>query len=837
MASARRSKVSPKKKGGGSAAKKEKPNSGFRRNQAGPPETEPGGSGANSELFLLTGLALTVAGIFSLPNFHLLLAADGLAARLLVHPSLLALGFATLVFAFRRSPGGEEAVAMPRWQAYPWFAFFFGLCFFWRFYHPLEPSAPFWFDNQVVTGDIAAIVDAHQNHLLFPWGQREAFFPYLTAGLWELLPSAGGVWIIRFSCTVIDLIAIWGLYLLGSTLRGRRLGLILMAFWAVSLPMTIWNYFGMGQNTAALAAIWVMVFFFRLIQKPTLARFLYWGAAVAFGAYCYVPFRPWTPSVISLVLLWVFFSGKEKPKGFWPLLLAGGWWLSWAILFFYKNNYLPVSNPLVAILAKSWFLGLVAASLLTAYVKTYPQTKGHEANRRLFGWATGAFLTAILMAPVYLHPSYSEHTTQSSVFMGGEGPLPLSGALKGIFHNIYFFFSVMFGQPTDDVSRYPLPGQSYFESFPELGMVIGLAYFIARPSWRLAAVLLMALVGMTSLVFSNHPHTGRVESAVPPLLLIGAWGFDAFLNFFRKESKSLTKRLVLAVLLAALWAWDAQKTFEGIRTWMAFKSNDAKIGEQLDKDWEKYRVIISVHYPEFATPALTVLCDQKEAYTLNDPNPIYLEPGQKGKDIVFLMYGSTRFDKPIEDRVRAEFPQAQWSVIECPNPDIPRFMLRAVIPMDALAETKGKLFYIERVPKEYWRRRFYWKDYGVGRGMVWWDDRVPSWKTDFPPGTNEFMSVRVDGQVNLPLDGDYVFTLPPTIDVNVLSIDGKTIAALRPQEALPETIRKIYLKRGLHQVSYVSTFRRLLKLTEIKVTPPGGGAGWLLGQPPLDSQP
>ena len=787
---------------------------------------------------LLVGLVLSVAGLFSFSNFHILLPPEGLLSRLLVHPSLLIIGFGCLVYAYRNLPELNQPDEMPRWQAYPLFALLFGLCFFGRFYDPQEPSAHFWFDNQVVTGDIANIVDAHQHYLLFPFGQREAFFPYLSAALWEIFPQAGGVWLIRLSCTVIDLIAIWGIYLLGSTLQGRRLGLILMAFWSVSLPMTIWNYFGMGQNTAALAAILSLLFFFRLIQKPTVARFIYWGAALGFGGYCYVPFRPWPPSMITIVLLWLLFGSKEKLKGTAQWFLAAGLWMSWAFLFFFKNSYLPEKNALVLLLTGPLFSGLLAVLLLGAFIHILLKDREKEINRRLLGWATGVATTAVLMAPLYLHPSYAQHTTQSSVFVNDAGPLPLSGALKGISHNIYFFFSVMFGQPTEDVGYYPLPRRSYFEAFPELGMALGLAYFTARPSWKRAVVILMSLVGMTSLVFSNHPHTGRVESAVPPLLLLGAWGFIAFWDYFQRESRSKFLSMAVLISLLGLWGWDSQKNFLATRDWMTNMSSDNVIGHQIVKDWKQYRIIISTHYPDFATPSLTVLCDQKEAYVLNDPNPIYLEQGEKGKDIVFYMYGSARYDQALETRVRNEFPQAQWSVIESPNPDIHRFMLRAVISMDSLAETPGKLFYIQRVPHESWRRCFYWKDYGVGRGIVWWDERIGQLKAPFPPGTNEFMSARATSEISVPVDGDYIFSIKPTVDVIGLSIDGKKVITIKsPQGSSVEIKEKIYLKAGIHQVTYVTTFRRLTNFADILVTPPGNGKEWILGQPALDSHP
>jgi hypothetical protein len=284
-------------------------------------------------------------------------------------------------------------------------------------------------------------------------------------------------------------------------------------------------------------------------------------------------------------------------------------------------------------------------------------------------------------------------------------------------------------------------------------------------------------------------------------------------------------------LLLGLWAWDARASFVDIRDWMAFKSTDALVSAQLDKDWNQYRVIIAEHYPEFATPALTVLCDQKEAYVLNDPNPIYLEPGQKEKDIAFYMYGSKPYKTDLEARVRQDFPQAQWSVIKCTRPDLPRFLLRAIIPIDSLSETPGKLFYIQRVPREYWRRRFYWKDYGVARGIVWWDEKVPMLKAPFPPGMNEFITARANGEITVPVAGKYEFSTTPTSDIIVLMIDGKTVLSIKPP--LFGTLRTsgdINLEAGVHQVTYLTTFRGLTNFRDITVKPPGGGKEFVLGE-------
>src|SRR5260221_8032434 len=258
-------------------------------------------------------------------------------------------------------------------------------------------------------------------------------------------------------------------------------------------------------------------------------------------------------------------------------------------------------------------------------------------------------------------------------------------------------------------------------------MVVGLAYFLARPSWRKTVVLLMAFVGMIPFVLSRGPHTGRVVGAVAPLLLLGGWGLNYFWELFNREMRGRVVQTVVFILVLGFGVCDAKWSFDLCRKWMNFRSNDNTIGQQVDKDWKQYRVIIAQHLPNFVSEAFTVLCDQKEAYLLNDSSPIYLEPGEKGKDIVLLVYGD---DHALEEKVKREFPKAQWSFI--PNPNGPQFMARILIPLDSLAERPGKILYVQRVSHDYWRRRFFCKEYGVARGLVFRDERVSSLTAPLP---------------------------------------------------------------------------------------------------------
>lgn len=778
-------------------------------------------------VWLLAFFAMVVAGLLSLPNYHSNLETNGFPAQLLTHPSLLFIGFAGLILLFRILPENIHEPELPRWQAYPWFAFLFGACAFSRFYHPEEPSAYFWYDNLIVIGDIRNIIDFGRNHLFFPFGSREPFFPYLTASLWRLFPSAPGVWIMRLSTSLMELGSSWGLYLLGRTVGGRRMGLILMSLWAFSMAMCVWTYLDMGTTSTVLACIWALVFFFRVLQKPTFTRFLYLGGALGFGAYCYAPFRPWAPTLITLLLAWILYRWSRGLKGWGPWGLALGTWVSWTFLFLYKNHFVPTGNFLVSAVTHPVFLGLLVLALGAFYVKTLFLRKTGESNEKILGWASSVFITALLMAPLLLHPLYSAHIADTSAFRDG-GKATSWEMVKTLWDHVEFFLGAMFYTTTHDVSAYPVPYHSYFECTTELGLVLGLAYFIARPSWKMAFVFLMILVGMVPFVLSYLPHTGRVVGAVAPLLLLAGWGLDHLWRLVKHCIKDLKIRWALFLLVFAFWAWDSHWSFILCRNWMAFRSNDATINHQMDKDWRNYRVLIAQQLPGFVDEAFTVLCDQKEIWLLNDPNPIYLEAGEKGKDIVLLVHAE---DKGMEERIRKEYPLAQWTDVG--NPNGPHFMDRILIPFDSLQEAPGKILYIQRIPPGYWKRRFYAKEYGLCRGMILWDERVPQLDSPIPPTLNVWETGKAEGEINLPVAGEYTFKADRSIETTVLFIDGKKIIDLRPPDGQALSGEKrIYLSLGIHQIIYEKTFLGMSNFTGVRIFSPEGGRDWVLGQNP-----
>ena len=800
--------------------------SGFAGNPPGP-------KGAG--LLLVGALALVAAGIFSLPNYHILLSAGGALSRWLVHPSLLLVGFLSLVWLFRELP---DAPRQPegfsgKWVAV-WMALFSGLCFFSRFYHPEDPPSYVWDEHLIITGDIRNIIDFGYHPLIMANSSRPPFFPYLTALFWLIFPQASGMWIIRFTTVIIELANLWSLYALGTIVRGRRMGLILASLWALSQPGTFWSYCGYGMPILILGCVWIFICSYRLIEKPSMPRYIQLALVLAFGGYIGPYLRPFAPAVITLVLFWIFLKSKERLRGglYWVLTL--GLWVFWVFLFLFKNDAMPSAlgqslgaNPLF------WY-GTIAG-LTALYVKAFFETQKPGIRQEIVKWATLSGLTSLLMAPLLLDPIYSTQASAQSMLREKGISLFSLAAIQQVWLKILFFFQVTFLNVSGDVGIYPLPGHSFFESFAEFSMVVGLAYFIARPTLSKGYVIVIVLVGIAPFLATRFSHTGRLFGAIAPLLLMGGWGLDAYWDSFSREVKNHSARWLLFLLMLGFWAWNGDKAFGLCREWLARKtSNIACIDAQVQKDWKQYRVVVALHPSDFGGPTFSMLCDQKDVWLLTDPQPIYLEAGQTEKDIVLLVSG---VDKTTQERVRKDFPSAQWQDVA--NLNGPRFMERILIPFDSLQERPGKMFYIQHVPANYWRRRFYWADYtyGLARGIVGWDDQVPSLNAPMPPGMNEHATVLVEGELTVPADGKYTLTLAPTVDRVLLKVDGKTIFDLKPgtDQALLGKDR-IHLTSGTHRVSYATTFRRVLSFPDIHVAPADGGNEWLLGKSALDSQ-
>lgn len=778
---------------------------------------------------LIGAWVLVLAGLLALPGYNLLLRPDNPFVKnvilpinngnLFAHlpgPLLIVAGFAALILLFRLVPPVPEGASdIPVLPARLAFWFFMALGAYLRLENPHDPVGFFWDDHYTITSDIRHVIDFHQNYFLFPVGWREPFFPYLSVLLWTLFPQGTGLIIVLLADVIIDMTALWLFYLAGKEIGGRRMGLLVLAMASICKTMVMVCKFEYGNDTCVLASAAALLFFLRLLKKPDLKHFLEWGAALGAGAFAYVPFRPWMPVFLGAAWLWVYSHEKERKFDAFRVILGPGLLLAWAFLFLYKNSFLPEDSGLVRLIAGPGAI-LFGLALAASYGKVFMEER-KKGFSKVFGWATGAILTALIMIPFYLHPHYSEHVSDISAF-SPKFTAPGQGWAK-VLDNCHFTVRLLFGQ-IEHVSRLPALGDPLFEFMVAACALLGMAYFIARPRWLPTFVVSLFFVATVAGVLSNGPHSFRYVICDLPLLLAGAWGVNrlwlAALQAF--PGRWTNGAFALAVLLGL--AWEGVQDHKLVWEWMGQEAQNTVVWNEARQLMPTYRTYVVNHDPGFyAACAMDILADGSELYQATANNTIDLGPEEKGKDLAILVGGG---DKDAQTKIEDEFPGVVWqkkSNYLQPDSDNP-YLWWVEIPFDKIPTDPKAYFHVRRVPDEAWTRRTY-AYYGLARGMINYEDRTLRWNDDMPPPqyTDWNDSMRVEGDWNVTTPGDYTLGIN-TPDLMKLYLDGKEILHMAPGEGAKDKSTKINLSAGKHHVEMIFAFNIVHQVPRVTVTGP-----------------
>ena len=299
-----------------------------------------GGLPVGTLLLLLISWGITCLILLSLPNFNIMVPGIKLPLLLQIHLTLfLVISFFAMVYFWRKIPSvPENQNDISPWVARAFFWFFILLAAYLRLFDIYRTGSSVWDDHYIHTSDIRAVIDFQWRPFLFPSGQREPLFPYFTALLWLFSPATPGLGIMQISNTLIDLTALWLFYLLGKEIVGRRLGLIFMGIGSISKIMIETTKDQVGVDTCVVGGAVALLFTLRFLKKTDMKHAIEWGVALGFGAYTYVPMRPWMPVLLGLVWLWIFSDKKEKHFEFYRIILGPGLLLVWAFLFVYKRS-------------------------------------------------------------------------------------------------------------------------------------------------------------------------------------------------------------------------------------------------------------------------------------------------------------------------------------------------------------------------------------------------------------------------------------------------------------------------------------------------------------------
>ncbi|HJT22951.1 MAG TPA: hypothetical protein VJ873_00125, partial [bacterium] len=489
-------------------------------------------------------------------------------------------------------------------------------------------------------------------------------------------------------------------------------------------------------------------------------------------------------------------------------------------------------------------VGLALAGLLVGFswVKTLIEEK-EKGFSKLFGWASGALLTALMMLPLFLHPHYSSHTSDISVFSKYYAKTPAEGWAQ-LRYNISFSVGLMYGHE-NDVAQCPLLGDCIFDFWVAACGLLGLSYFVSGyvrflsglllsvyrgkgiPKfgnemwtwWVSALVILLYGVALVPFVLSHGPHSFRLMAVYLPLFLATAWGVSRLWLALLQTGRRFGG-ILFALFLLVFMGWEIDRNEWLLTKWLAHLEPNALVGDQAYKELPDHRVYLVNYQPGFFTCGEDILCDGKDIFQMNDTNAIGLLPEEKGKDLAILVYGPDTAD---QKKIEEAFPGLTWQkrFIFWQGPTESPYLWWTEIPFDKIPQGDKGLFHVERVSPWTWERRCYGQ-YGLGRGFIIYNDRVVHWNDNLPPPNKIDWnnSMRVEGQWNVKTGGDYSLAIRTNNVIWVL-LDGKKVLEVVPGGGGDRTT-KVHLESGPHRVELVTAFTSEHRVPTVYVIPPDG---------------
>lgn len=776
----------------------------------------------NVFLMLLGAWAVVWVALLSLPNFLIMI--PGLKSSPLypgfVIPTLLA-GFAALVYMWKQVPETD----LSRNDISPWLArflfwFFIVLGGYLRLFDIFHVGSSVWADHYVHTSDIRSLVDFQWRPLLFPQGQREPLFPYFTAMLWHFWPTMTGLGIMQISNALIDLSALWVFYLLGKEVGGRRMGLLLMGIGTISKLMIETTKDQVGADTCVVGGVVALLFTFRFLKKTDMKHAIEWGIALGFGAYTYVPMRPWMPAILGLVWLWILSDKKEKHFEPYRLILGPGVLLSWAFLFIYKNGFIDSDHVWVRVLAHPVVGAVCILIAIYGYYEGY-RVEHKKGFSKLYKWAVAAAVIRLILLPLYQSPDYANHVAAISVISS----LFYSSAnqsLNSLLMNLRDLLPLFFG-PRGFPMCFPSSGDSMYCFFETSLAVLGLSYFIARPSLEKIYVIILFFVGWVPGVLSNAPYPLRYLTSDVTLFLAGAWGLNRLwvAAFQVKDTKKVNA--LVAVIVLACGVWQLSVNFNLYQKWMALPGPNPLLDNLVQEELPTHRVYLVYYYNDsFWTICQDLLCDQRQVYRAlqDETNEIDLPEGEKGKDLAVFVYAK---DAKMQQVMEKEFPGIPWkkTKIYFSNPQGEDFAYCMEIPFEKIPRDPKAFFHVRYVAPTTWLRRYY-GSFGLARGFIRYEDRVTRWNEPVMFKENDVTngSQRITGDIQIPADGNYVFTLS-TSNVYQFYLDGKKIFDVQRYDRHPGGRATVHLSAGPHQVEVTNACTVNQGIAPIMIQGPG----------------
>ncbi len=572
-------------------------------------------------------------------------------------------------------------------------------------------------------------------------------------------------------------------------------GLILAALGVFSKPMIMQNLGGMPGLTLPFIIALILWFQFRLFRKPDLPHFLQWGFVLGFGFYSYIAYRPWMLFLAVITLIWIFW--KERAQSIrWSLRIFLTLALSGLFLFLLDRLFFVLPNNPVS---KFWSGNhivwiLIQAVLFAVLGYFYRTTQGKD--RMIVSWSLGVLLVGFLVYPLAMDPEITIKIHDERIgFWDSVGQF--SRCIRTLFYT------------GDDRSDMNVEGDPFFDYHAAVLAFVGLVFAISRFSWTRLFLLLCCFVGIVGRLLTVDPTSAKLLGAFPPMMLLSAWGLEEWLlGFLSVKGIRRWAGIFFLLGLTGFWVWEGKGTFTRVYDkWWNMMRPDILVSREISDQLPTKRVYMGVYDGMgYASPAVEgVIHDGEPLYLLQKTNVVDVLANEPRKDFSVIIAGQ---DKEWAPLLKKDFPNAQWiprweyyqSKIDVPT------MYDVVIPAADIPEKPGKLFMFRVVPEKKWLRRVYVTYYGMGRGMIQYEDSNPT-LNPLPRGMGAH-SASADGEWDAPVDGKYTFTVNSPNPIQIWIDDKKCLSSITVDWVQPYPVsRTVFLNKGPHHVRYLSFLR------------------------------
>jgi hypothetical protein len=807
----------PKPKKTGTKRKKRKPlvraSTPIAASDLSSPPPKPTGEGqafaaAPFKLYLLIGFWAAFSLVtLTFPNYRWMLPefAKTIPFQQSLGASLiLFLGLCFSASLFRDQVAGED---YSKGTAFFWLVASLGMAAFLCFHEAGNPMGNFSIDTGFAISLVRHSVDLSNHHSLFKMFYGICpIWDYSAMALSFLFPQAPSILIQRMTNGLLDLGAIYVLYLAGKEIGGRRMGVLTALLAAVSKALLVKIVTGYGTSGMTLAMGLAILLTLRLLERQGISDFIKWGLAVGFLAFCGPYFQPLLLFFVAFTFALLFFQKKGDPPG--PLA-----WFSLAgimVFFLYCSNAFSSPNwvdrlltalgPVLAEILLGLFLALV-------FFQTVKAFRG-EKSSRWTGWTAGAWCCAILAAPFLTDPIFLSRIKQFSL-ASNSGFLSMP-YLSASFQRMFATFQYLFwaGGDRSDMS---LAGDSYF-GYPEVILIVlGLAFFLGRPSLKVFFLVLAAGVGASVHFFAAETHSARLMASTSPFLLLGAYGLNELLIRLTPLTSKRAYSLFLSLLLIGFWLWAAQGTFDRVyKQWADKPIGLMAVRNQAIQDVDKgFQVYLA---PEYSDGDLSVLYEGHPVHLLHRNNPVTAGLDENPADVVVFM-GMNQAERQGFEKA---FPGALWSEVHNSDQDPGRSAtaMRCQILFRDLSDPRQKIFSVLRISPPYWRRFFSATQAGLTFAFLSWEDRTHNVFDPVSPEVYmDWIGVRYRGLIHMAQAGEYEFHCK-AVNRTQLLIDGKEVFDLHfYRNGLywapgKEADKVLTLGAGEHSIEVTTAFQR-----------------------------